>query len=121
MPWPMVSLGLALILLLWPAESRAAETKVDDGNSVDELRKELSELRARVLELLETSSELGGNEQPDKRAMLPYSGGIYGKRAAAMLPYSGGIYGKRAVLAAAEPYFLSRPSRAVPFNGGMYG
>jgi len=48
---------------------------VDDGNSVDELRKELSELRARVLELLETSSELGGNEQPDKRAMLPYSGG----------------------------------------------
>jgi hypothetical protein len=47
---------------------------VDDGNSVDELRKELSELRARVLELLETSSELG-NEQPDKRAMLPYSGG----------------------------------------------
>ncbi len=34
-----------------------------------------------------------------KRAAVPFSGGIYGKRSPAMLPYSGGIYGKRAASA----------------------
>ncbi|CAD5215852.1 unnamed protein product [Bursaphelenchus okinawaensis] len=53
-----------------------------------------------------------------KRAALPYSGGIYGKRAAA-LPYSGGIYGKRAALPYSGGIYGKRAS--VPFSGGIYG
>ncbi|KAK6055406.1 hypothetical protein COOONC_07089 [Cooperia oncophora] len=41
----------------------------------------------------------------EKRAVMPFSGGLYGKRAAVM-PFSGGLYGKRV---------------AMPFSGGLYG
>lgn len=40
-----------------------------------------------------------------RAAAMPFSGGMYGKRA--VMPFSGGFYGKRA--------------RTVPFSGGMYG
>ncbi|KHJ81199.1 hypothetical protein OESDEN_19115, partial [Oesophagostomum dentatum] len=40
-----------------------------------------------------------------KRAVMPFSGGLYGKRGT-VLPFSGGLYGKRV---------------AMPFSGGLYG
>ncbi|KAL3090316.1 hypothetical protein niasHS_006768 [Heterodera schachtii] len=63
------------------------------------------------------------NRAGDKRAQLPFSGGIYGKRSP--LPFSGGIYGKRSArnLYSSSLIFptLNRQARAMPFNGGMYG
>uniref|UniRef100_A0A183BQ22 Cholecystokinin n=1 Tax=Globodera pallida TaxID=36090 RepID=A0A183BQ22_GLOPA len=64
------------------------------------------------------------NGAGDKRAQLPFSGGIYGKRSP--LPFSGGIYGKRSSshqLYRSPLIFptLDRQTRAMPFNGGMYG
>jgi hypothetical protein len=65
------------------------------------------------------------NEILAKRAVLPYNGGLYGKRAV-VVPFSGGVYGKRSqpdsALGDLLNENLSVEIRAMPpMNGGFFG
>lgn len=83
------------------------------------------EKRAAAAALVPFSGGIYGK----RAALVPYSGGIYGKRAVAkrqLVPYSGGIYGKRSFYDIGDEDTTSaalgrRTQRAVPLNGGFYG
>ncbi|KAL7078830.1 hypothetical protein ACQ4LE_001958 [Meloidogyne hapla] len=77
------------------------------GYPTAQLRKGLNDIRFRMQDLTPANEDL--EEFLDKRAaLLPYSGGIYGKRA--MLPYSGGIYGKRSASGKTSEFALNYPN-----------
>ncbi|KAF7636912.1 hypothetical protein Mgra_00003652 [Meloidogyne graminicola] len=87
--WPISSNNIQKIFYLLFALILLFDGPVRGGYPVA-FRKGLNDIR-RMQELNPYNEDL--YEFLDKRAaaLIPYSGGIYGKRA--MLPYSGGIYG----------------------------
>ncbi|KHN74025.1 hypothetical protein Tcan_18643 [Toxocara canis] len=55
-----------------------------------------------------------------KRGRLPLSGGLYGKRLAS-IPFYGGIYGKRAASLPFSGGLYGKRFESIPFSGGLYG
>lgn len=105
--------------ILFDAYTNKASNVDNDPYTNDENSKnEADSDRISTLPLKYKRSTDDYSDNSYEKRQLPFSGGIYGKRA--VVPYLGGIYGKRAAVPFSGGIYGKRGG-ALPYSGGIYG